>query len=388
VSVILASYNHGRYVEDAVQSVLDQTSDDLEIIVVDDGSSDDTAERVASFTDERLQLYRLYPNRGACAAMNLALQQTSSDLVAVINSDDVWEPSKLQRQLEVFNEAPELAAVFTGARLVSETGKPLTIRELPKWHAAFRQPNRSQARWLRRFFEHGNCLCHPSALVRRTVFDEIGYYDNRLRQLPDLDRWIELAKRAPFAVLGDEELVRFRVQLRHGNTSSGSPANVARTLHEHLVLCESFFKGCSPELFADGFGDLFLDPMASTPEELACERLMLWLNGPSTLQTIYRFYGITELYRLLARPKERALLLGRYGVDDSYVHDLAGELADETVRDAIDPGDWLAPAFGPRDVLPPPSTGEILRELRSRLRTVPVWKWPHRAAYHLKHPHR
>jgi glycosyltransferase involved in cell wall biosynthesis len=384
VSVVLASHNHALYVEQAVRSVLSQTFEDVELIVVDDGSVDGTPDVLASICDPRVAVLRLVPSHGACAALNLAVQQARGDLIAVLNSDDVWEPRKLERQVGVLDDAPDVAAVFTAARLIDGSGKPLAVRAMPPWHSIFRQPNRSRARWLRYFFERGNALCHPSVLIRRSVFDSIGYYDNRFRQLPDFDRWIALVKHAPFLVLGEEELVQFRVHLNHGNASSPSLVNRARSAHEQLVICRSFFEGCPSELFHDAFGDLFVDPMAATPDELACEQMLLWLHAPSLLHPLYRFFGIGELYRLLGQPATRDLLRRRYGITDLYAHELAAELADDGGRSMVDVGGWFAPTFARREVAIPPSSGDLARELVSRARRVAMWKWPHRITHHLR----
>jgi glycosyltransferase involved in cell wall biosynthesis len=371
----------GAPIAPIAQSVLDQSMGDLELIVVDDGSSDETAKRVANLSDERVRFFRLYPNRGACAAMNLALQQADGELVAVINSDDVWEGSKLERQLGVLDDDPELDAVFTGARLISDVGRPLRLKELPEWHAVFRQPNRSPGQWLRKFWIYGNCLCHPSAVMRRSVFEHLGLYDNRFRQLPDLDLWIKLAKHSRFTVLGDEALVRFRVFRSHTNASSNAPHNVARTVHEHLMLCRTFFEGCSPRTFRDGFADLFVDPMSETNEELECEQALLWMSDEPRLSPIYRFHGIGELFRLLQLPSHRDLLRHRYGVDELRLHELAGGLASERDRAMLDPSGWLAPAFARSTAVP---SGDLARELVGRLRQRPLRHWPRLVARQLR----
>jgi len=186
--------------------------------------------------------------------------------------------------------------------------------------------------------------------------------------LADYERWITLIKKAPIAVLGDEPLVRFR-------TSAGDddPTLTSRAVHEHLVICQGFFDRCSPELVADGFGDLFVDPMATTPEELACEEVNLWLNGPSDLHPIYRFHGVSLLYELLGRPRERELLRRRYGLVDSSLHELATDLADASTRGALDEGAWLGPAFGQRTVPEPTSGG---RRPRARDRNTGTPNWP------------
>ena len=211
VSVVMPCYNHEQFVVAAINSVLDQTMADFELIVVDDGSVDGSMGTIASMADPRMRVYRLSQNQGGAAALNFAIQQARSEYVAVINSDDMWERHKLERQLEVFEHDPACYAVFTGARFIDESGHPLPPERIPRWNDIFRQPNRTRAQWLRFFFEEGNALCHPSVLIRREFYVEHGLYDNRLRQLPDFQRWITLIKHHPIVVLGSEDLVRFRL---------------------------------------------------------------------------------------------------------------------------------------------------------------------------------
>ena len=364
----MATSDDARHVDDAICSVLEQSCAELELIVVDDASEDETVRRLSHVHDERLQVFRLYPRQGAAAAWNLASQQAASEFIAYIDARDVWEPAKLERQLAILDTSPEITAAFTGALLISEQGEPLTLSELPSWHLAFRQPDRSQGRWLRQLFEHGNCLCRSSAIVRRRVLEESGQFDSRLVHLADYERWITLIKKAPIAVLGDEPLVRFRT-LAGGD----DPTLTSRAVHEHLAICGGFFDGCSPELLADGFGDLFVDPMATTPEELACEEVNLWLNGPSDFHPIYRFHGVSLLYELLRRPRERELLRQRYGLVDTSLHELATDLADASTRGALDEGAWLDLAFGQRTV-PVPGAGGL--RSRARLTGTPPSRWP------------
>ena len=124
VSVILPSFNHAAFVHEAVSSVLDQTFRDLELIVVDDGSPDGTADVVASIRDPRLTLIRLSENR-AVHARNLALDRATGQYVAFQNSDDIWQSSKLAAQLEVMERgANPYSAGFTAAQIVDEKGIP------------------------------------------------------------------------------------------------------------------------------------------------------------------------------------------------------------------------------------------------------------------------
>jgi glycosyltransferase involved in cell wall biosynthesis len=387
VSVVMPSYNHERFVVAAINSVLDQTMTDLELIVVDDGSPDDSLRAIASVSDPRIRLYSFPVNQGAAAAHNFALQQARGEFIALINSDDMWEPTKLERQLEVFAARPELGGVFTGVRFIDERGKPVPADRIPRSNV-FRQPNRTQAQWMRYFLEHGNALCHPSSLIRREFYEQYGLYDNRLRQLPDFAMWVTLVKHYPIAVLGDEDLVRFRLLPSEANASSISPANVARGLREHLVITEHFFDDCPTEMIVEGFVDLLRNPHIAHDDERQCELAFLWWDTPCGMQDINRIQALRLMHDLMGRPDTARLLETRYGFDELTLHAYAG-LHQRGLTPAFE--EWVQAVKGMEapphpDLIPiaQAPSGQLLRVLLARTRRARPSTLPHRALHHLR----
>lgn len=384
VSVVMTSYNHERWIEEAISSVLDQTVTDLELIVVDDASKDGSMEVVARFADPRMRVYRFDTNQGAASALNFAVQQARAEFVAVINSDDAWELHKLQRQLDAFESHPDVGAVFTSARFVGEDGELLAPERIPHWHNVFRQRNRSQAQWLRYFFENGNALCHPSVLIRREFYVEHGLYDNRMRQLPDFDRWIALVKHWPIHVLGDEDLVRFRLLEAEQNASANSRANVIRGFNEHIAVDERFFEGCSIELLIEAFGDAMVNPHITFPDEVACEVALLWCNLPCAMSEPNRVHGLRSLRALLGDENTSLIMRSRYGFTELNLHAITGT---ETHEMSEVTREWLLQveqgATWRGAVMTTPS-GELARHVWARMRQVPVRSWPVRAMRQLK----
>jgi len=240
VSVVIASYQHEAYVADCIASVLAQSFQDFEIVVTDDGSTDGTARRVREIRDPRIRLEVFEHNRGACIALNRGVARARGEYVAILNSDDLFEPDKLALQVAFLDANPGVGAVFAWASVVDERGAPLADRT-HKDFAVFRVQNRPRQAWLRQFFDHGNCLCHPTLMIRRTCYDEVGLYDARLAQVPDLDLWIRLATRYELHVM-PRELTRFRIRDNQRNASAARPEVVRRDAWERQRVLEHYLR--------------------------------------------------------------------------------------------------------------------------------------------------
>src|SRR3712207_3309219 len=191
VSVVVPSYNHERFVSQSIRSALEQTVSDLEVIVVDDGSRDGSVKVIETIEDPRLRLVTFPENIGAAEATNRGISDATGEFIAILNSDDAWVPNKIEQQLSIFDSRPDLGAVFSWAQFVDEKDQPINPEDLP-FGRVFEERNRSRGLWLRRFLLQSNCLCHPSILIRRAVYDKVGLYDERFRQLPDFDMWIRV----------------------------------------------------------------------------------------------------------------------------------------------------------------------------------------------------
>jgi glycosyltransferase involved in cell wall biosynthesis len=313
ISVIMATYNHAPFVAQSVRSVLDQSFADFEFLISDDGSSDSTGDVVRRFSDPRLQFYPNSVNRGACTVTNELVQRASGDYVAVINSDDYWAPDKLAVQLDFLERHPDHAAHFTGTIFIDKAGAEIAA-EATGFGDIFRQPNRPRGQWLRRFFDGGNCLCHPSILIRRRCYAELGPYDNRYRQLPDFDMWIRLLKRYAIHV-ADRRLVFFRL-MPGENVSSHTEANLVRASNEHYLIACGYFDGLERSVLVEGFSDLMVFKDPPSPEHCEIEKALLYFVPNGWLGRVYAAVGLRQLFDLLQSPPHRRILIDDYGIDD------------------------------------------------------------------------
>lgn len=181
VSAVIPTYNYGRYVVEAVESVLAQTHAPIEVIVVDDGSTDDTRERLAPFAGRVRYIYQR--NAGLCAARNTGIEAARGELIALLDSDDLWAPGKLTAQLAAFARRPDALCVGTGHYSATEPAPASDDTGLIAYNTAD-------------LLEYSP-FCPSSALIRRSALVEIGSFDIALSGSGDLDMWIRLSAIGP-----------------------------------------------------------------------------------------------------------------------------------------------------------------------------------------------
>jgi glycosyltransferase involved in cell wall biosynthesis len=220
VSVVIPTYNYGRFVTEAVDSALAQTYSPVEVIVVDDGSTDDTRERLAAY-GERVR-YIFQKNEGLSAARNAGMSAARGELIALLDSDDGFHPRKLEYQVRYLSEHPHVGLVGTDC-LVDASGRwpdistPPPARMVTLDDVVVRVP-----------------FCPSSVLLRRSCFEEVGFFDPKVSAAADRDYWIRASARAGMACLGGE-LTFYRIH----------PGSMTRNVemmvsHERMVLEKAF----------------------------------------------------------------------------------------------------------------------------------------------------
>jgi glycosyltransferase involved in cell wall biosynthesis len=204
VSVVIPAYNAGAFLPAALASALSQSVSPLEVIVVDDGSTDDTPDIVRRAGPS--VRYLRHDRRGVAEARNRGIRESAGDWVALLDADDVWQPTKLARQLDALGRTPGASACHTAFAVVDGQGRKLSVvRRGP-------EPPTAEGLLMR-----GNRIGTPSTVIcDRGVLLEAGGFDPSLSQCADWDLWIRLATRTTFAYV-DEPQVAWR---RHeGNMS-------------------------------------------------------------------------------------------------------------------------------------------------------------------------
>ena len=205
VSVVIPTYNYARYLPHSIESALAQTHRDVEVIVVDDGSTDDTKEVVARYGDR--VVYRYQENIGLPKSRNQGCRIARGDYLAFLDADDVWLPDKLEKQLPILEADPQVGMVCCMMDRIDDDGNPIPgLKPL-------RRPGETLAEMLRA----GTAL--PSTfLVRRAGFEQIGGFSERLEYMEDLFFGFQVAMRSKVVSLPDV-LAHYRV---HGDSLSHS----------------------------------------------------------------------------------------------------------------------------------------------------------------------
>ncbi len=311
VSVILASYNHEKYIAASIESVLNQSFGDFELLIFDDGSTDNSQKIIRSFRDDRIKLFLYEKNRGSYHATQDALKSARGKYLAIHHSDDIWVKNKLERQVQVLDENPEYAVCFTQANFIDENGEIYDLPEEHPYKYVFQQRNRTRQEWLNQLFHFANCFCNPSALGRNNLKDFP--MNRRLLQLPDYFMWIKLCQRKNVYVL-DEKLINFRLRRAEQNSASSlSTANLIRfsneiyfTVREYLELLrdEQEFLKIFPEA-----QKYLIDGQIDT--KFAFAQLCLEEKFPA-----YRKLGLEILYDLLHNNKRATLIKKLYDYDE------------------------------------------------------------------------
>jgi len=249
VSVVLPTYNRGWILEQAVESVLGQDYANLQLIVVDDGSTDDTSHLLSTFED-RITVIRQV-NRGVSAARNAGIRAATGELIALLDSDDTWLPGKVTAQVSFFSNHPDV--------LVCQT-QEIWIRNGVRVNPGKR--HRKEAGMI---FERSLALClvSPSAvMMRSSLLDEVGLFDETLPACEDYDLWLRIAWKHPIHLIDrllvvkrgghDDQLSRmpeldkYRIQsiarLLNSGVLSRDQGDAARAML--VTKCAIYAQGC------------------------------------------------------------------------------------------------------------------------------------------------
>lgn len=216
VSVIIPTYNYGGFIKRAIRSVLRQTFEDFELIVVDDGSTDHTEAIVKSIPDRRIKYLRHTKNRGGNAARNTGLRAASGSYLAFLDSDDEWLPDKLDLQIKLFAESNEkIGLIYSGVNVIDQTGNSPPLKLFPKARGN-----------IFTLLLKGNCITGggSSDVIKKECFENVGFFNETLPSGQEWDFHIRVSKIYAVDFI-DECLVNYYV---HSANTASKPERIIR----------------------------------------------------------------------------------------------------------------------------------------------------------------
>lgn len=234
VSVIMAVWNREKHLRSAIESMLNQSFPDFELIIVDDASKDSSLEISRSYSDRRIRILQNSENLGPTFSRNRAVRTVKSEFIAILDSDDVAKKDRLKVQFNYLEAHPEIACVGSNFDRIDESGYCFSISTIP-----------SSERWLRWQMLYHNVLAHSSVMFRKSIVGEQAYNENFRYAAEDYELWSRLLRTGKRIHLLPENLVQLR---DHSGNISKHPAYhmMEYTCKINKSNFDSFFGGDVP----------------------------------------------------------------------------------------------------------------------------------------------
>lgn len=313
VTVIMKCYNHEKYVQHAIESVLAQTYTNMECIFIDNGSTDNSRQIILEYAD-RAKIFCLDENDQEKAA-ELFIQNTIGDYVAYMTSDDIWLPDKLEKQMEYLINNPECDGCFTLCEYCHGDNLELTHDNLTNLFVA---ENRTSSEWLNYFWKNANCLCAPSSVIKRESYYKL--FDNVISywQLCDFWQWILfLLNGNTFHVL-PQKLVLMRA---HDQSISFSENSVDRCLVENMSIRMEILNRLTDNQFVEVFYDDMVNQKAANPDEIICEKILLLFRWADVYQELQPL-AVDYFYRNYSKGEVKNIFQNVYGLKREYFNEI------------------------------------------------------------------
>lgn len=304
VSVIISVFNGERFLRRTIDSIIGQSHKNMEIIIVDDASTDSSRKIICSYSDERIITVFQTENTNYCSAANRAFAMAKGKYCALIGHDDIWEPEKLEKQVAYMESHGECGICFTRCNIITQDDS--IINENHFLYDRFNNVNNgNRYMHIRTLFLYGNFFCASSAVIRNSVLNAIGYYQHTLLQLQDYDLWLRILAKSEIYII-EEPLTNYRQILdSSSNLSAITGKSRNRTNHETNYICDKFLYELDNDCFQKAFSQDFENKSAHNDMELQCERMLL-------LKKNHNFNFVRHLILLLENSECRKMLSETY----------------------------------------------------------------------------
>lgn len=313
ISITMITYNHEKYISEAIQSVLNQTFVDFELIIVNDGSTDKTEEIIKAFQDSRI-IYIFQENQGPSIAINEAILTAKGKYIAIASGDDISYPHRLQRQYEYISQS-NYKIISSWINTIDDESK--TIEGKNRWLNDINQYSRSRAKFFKDLWYEKLQVGAPTIFAERQIFIEAGLFCPTSIQLQDVDMWLKVIKKHEIFIL-PEKLVKYRIRSEQGNLSR-NPENFSRWGFELYEISRNLFDDMPIEIFREAFSDSIRKPDFKNGIEYELEKAFIYLTHPSALvQDIAQ----EKLFKLLQDEKFLSTAIAEYDFSLTNFFDL------------------------------------------------------------------
>jgi glycosyltransferase involved in cell wall biosynthesis len=275
ISVVMICYNHEKYIGEAINSILSQTYSNFELIIVNDGSTDNTSKIIQEFKDPRIIVVE-QENSGPSIALNTGINKSRGQFIAFMSGDDISLQDRLMKQIEQI-KSQKADIIFCLPQIIGPNSKVIKDNACP-WF--FQRNFDNTAELYSQLFYFGNFLCAPSCFCRRTAIAKVGKFKRGLIQLQDFDYWIRACKKKLVIKLNEEPLIQYRY-LFGGNLSSRRNRN--RVKVETLAIYRNFFDEAPIDLFLDSFGEKIIPSARHDCRDIEIDKSFLLLEHSSPI---------------------------------------------------------------------------------------------------------
>jgi glycosyltransferase involved in cell wall biosynthesis len=246
VSVVMPAYNVGWCIRRAIDSVLAQDFGRCELIVVNDGSTDDTAKVIAEYGEAVHAIHQA--NRGMSAARNVGIRSAGGMYIAFLDADDWWLPGKISRQVQLMQDRPEIGFCSTAARVEDGDGRLLNL-----WRCTHANTNVLETLFAENAAIAGGC---SAVMVRKSLLDRVGLFDETLGGFEDPDLWMRLAAVARYACIDETLAVILRRERSVSRNLDSMRSAALRSMHKNRALLPaslrgSFWRDCLAGVYTD-----------------------------------------------------------------------------------------------------------------------------------------
>jgi glycosyltransferase involved in cell wall biosynthesis len=253
VSVLMSAYNHSKFIKESIESVLNQTYQDFELLIIDDNSTDDTFAIISAFSSSKIWYSKNQQNVGMVLNTNRLITMAKGDYIAIINSDDTWEASKLAKQMQFLEQQNQanLAGCFTLANTINEKSEVISLKK-----PTFIYQDYNKEQFLAYFFhQQQHHFCYPSVLVKKEVLQQVGLFNPALILLLDFEMWIKILLADFELKILPEKLTNFRVLNNNANLGGAGEKSTIRISLEMRQILLNYTKIADYQSFVRIFTD-------------------------------------------------------------------------------------------------------------------------------------